>query len=279
MTDNIPHIAVLMTCFNRRNKTIQCLKNLFSQEEMNKMYCIEVFLVDDASADGTPEAVSALFPGVQIIRGNGHLYWNRGMHTAWETAKNKCDFDYYLWLNDDTDIKPNAIIEMLECTAATKNNAIICGAICSRSNQTFTYGGRTANGEEIHPDGKLQFCHTINGNCVLVSKIISDKIGILDPVYPHAIGDYEYGLRALKAGFEIITTKTYIGYCEKNSSLPLWCYSSVPLMRRMKALYSPLGNSHPYYFFVFEKKYYGWLTAVKHFFSIHLRVLIPNLWK
>lgn len=279
MTDNTPHIAVIMTCFNRRAKTIQCLENLFLQEEMNKRYYVKVFMVDDASTDGTSEAVSVLFPDVQIIKGNGHLYWNRGMYTAWKEAKKTYDYDYYLWLNDDTDIKGNAIIEMLECAAITNNNAIICGAVCSRINETFTYGGRKANGEEVHPDGELKDCYTINGNCVLVSKIICDSTGLLDPLYPHAIGDYEYGLRAIKNGFKIVTTRQYIGYCERNAKLPAWCYGNVPLKKRFKALYSPLGNSHPYYFFIFERKYYGWVTAIKHYFTIHLRVLIPALWK
>lgn len=268
-----------MASYNRRSKTLQCLERLFGQDEININYTIEVFLVDDASTDGTSVSVTELYPLVNIIKGNGSLYWNRAMHKAWNEANNNPNFDYCLWLNDDTDIKSNAIAEMITCAVAEGNRAIVCGAICSKVDNSFTYGGRTVDGKEIHPNGELQYCHTINGNCVLVSKLISDRIGILDPIYPHAIGDYEYGLRAIKAGFKIVTTKTYIGYCEKNSSLPLWCYGKVPLNRRLKALYSPLGNSHPYYFFVFEKKYYGWLTAVKHFCTIHLRALIPSLWK
>ena len=276
---NMARIAVIMTCYNRREKTLECLRSLFLQEGLNISYTLEVFLTDDASTDGTAAAVAEAFPTVRILKGNGQLFWNRGMHKAWQEAKNTADFDYYLWLNDDTNIKNNAITELLACTVAKHDGAIVCGAICSKTDLIFTYGGRTVNGKEIHPNGKLQNCYTINGNCVLISKIICDKVGLLDPIYPHAIGDYEYGLRAIKAGFEIVTTKNYIGYCERNASLPLWCHSNIPLNRRLKSLYSPLGNSHPYYFFIFERKYYGWFTAIKHYLSIHLRVLIPTLWK
>lgn len=271
-------IAVLITCHNRKEKTLQCLNNLCGCT-VPENFLLKVFLVDDGSTDGTSDEVRIKFPQVDLISGNGQLYWNRGMHAAWIEAKKNRDFDYFLWLNDDTNLKNSAIVELIEDAAATKDKAIVCGAVCSKKNNTFTYGGRTAEGKEIQPNGYIQNCYTINGNCVLVSKTICDKVGILDPIYPHAIGDYEYGLRAIKAGFTTVTTKAYIGYCEKNSSLPLWCYSKIPLGRRLKALYSPLGNSHPYYFFIFEKKYYGWFTAIKHYFTIHLRVLIPALWK
>lgn len=271
-------IAVLITCYNRRRKTVICLQNLY-QCALPPGHTLSVFLVDDSSTDGTSAAVKEKFQDVNLIQGNGSLYWNRGMHKAWQVAKSTNDFDYYLWLNDDTMLMPYALTEMLDCAEAKDNKAIVCGAICSATTKLFTYGGRTKKGEVILPGNELPYCELINGNCVLVSKTVCDAVGILDPVYPHAIGDHEYGLRALKNGFQSITTRSFIGYCEKNDLLPLWQYSNVPLKRRLKVLYSPLGNSHPYYFFIYERKYYGIPTAVKHFFTIHLRVLIPALWK
>ena len=50
-------IAVLLTVFNRREKTIECLKNLFAQD-IPAEYSIMVYLTDDGCTDGTPEAVS-----------------------------------------------------------------------------------------------------------------------------------------------------------------------------------------------------------------------------
>ncbi|MBN8861166.1 MAG: glycosyltransferase family 2 protein [Sphingobacteriales bacterium] len=278
MHKNPTHIAVLLTCYNRKKKTLSCLDDLFKCI-LPEAYKLSVFLVDDSSTDGTAEAVKQQFPRVQLIYGNGSLYWNRGMHLAWQKAKEKADFDYYLWLNDDTDLMPDALIEMLECAALQQNSAIICGAICSRITHSFSYGGRDADGKEVLPDNDMPECNVINGNCVLVSREICNRVGMLDPVYPHAIGDHEYGLRAAKNGFTSVTTRKFIGYCERNDALPAWCYSKVPLKKRISALYSPLGNSHPYYFFLFERKYYGLPKAVKHYLTIHLRLLLPSLWK
>jgi len=271
-------IAVLLTCFNRKAKTLKCLTNLYKQDGHKEQFSIDVYLVDDASTDGTFEAVHENFPEVNLIRGNGQLFWNRGMYTAWRAALDG-EYDYYMWLNDDTILFNDAILELLSCSKLVIKACLVCGATSSEITNEFTYGGATKEGVSIIPNGEIQRCDIINGNCILVSNAAVKLAGILDPIYLHANGDHDYGLRLLKLGGVIITTRKYIANCERNTYLPKWCYSSTPFLERMKVLYSPLGNSHPVYFFIYEKRHFGFLTAIKHFLSIHLRVLMPSLWK
>ncbi|WP_290503914.1 glycosyltransferase, partial [Akkermansia sp.] len=91
-------LEVLMTCHNRREKTLRSLAALFSalpEAELD----VSVHLVDDGSSDGTGDAVRQAYPSVSVITGDGTLFWNRVMRTAWEDALQK-DADCYLWLND-----------------------------------------------------------------------------------------------------------------------------------------------------------------------------------
>lgn len=270
-------IAVLLTCFNRVNKTLACLENLFTSIPDNAS--LEVYLVDDGSTDGTGQSVRDTFPQVNVIQGSGSLYWNRGMHLAWDTASKHYQYDYYMLLNDDTFLYPKAPEEILTCALAENNNVVVCAAFCSEQTGVFTYGGRTKNDTPILPNGNIQECYSINGNCLLVPKKVYDVIGNLDPIFPHAIGDFDYGQRAMAKGFKLITTKQYLGTCESNKYLPKWCYSHVPLKERFRALYSPLGNSHPKYYYIYTKRHFGIALALKHMITIHLRLLIPNLWK
>lgn len=90
----IKTIAVLLTVHNRREKTLNCLQNLFSQK-VSGGYEIQIYLTNDGCTDTTAEAVEKDFPQVHIIKGNGNLFWNRGMWTAWNAAVKDKKYDYY----------------------------------------------------------------------------------------------------------------------------------------------------------------------------------------
>jgi GT2 family glycosyltransferase len=274
----IPIIAVLMTCHNRKELTLQCLNNLFEQKGVGLSVSINVFLVDDASTDGTAEAITASFPNVNIIQGNGNLYWNRGMHLAWQTAALTKDFDYYLWLNDDTFLFEDALLNLLKIAQMYNNESAICGSTISLITNTISYGGNSKEGKLLIPNGEIQESYSFNGNVVLIPKSVYQIVGILDKRFPHAIGDFEYALRIRKYKLKSFITDIFIGSCEGNEKLPNWCSTLIPFSKRLLSLYSPLGNSHPYYFFIFENRHYGVVTALKHFITIHIRVLLPQLW-
>jgi GT2 family glycosyltransferase len=271
-------IAVLITCHNRKEKTIQCLKALYSQKDLGESYSMEVFLVDDGCTDGTTEAIMLDFPQVTIIQGNGNLFWNRGMHLAWETASNFKDFNYYLWLNDDTFLYEFALLSILDAANKTKDQSAICGSTFSMENQKISYGGNSANDGLLIPNGNLQEAFSFNGNVVLIPKFVFSKVGNLDKSFPHAIGDFDYALRIRRAKLKSFIVGEYVGTCEGSEKLPVWCSPIAPLKKRISSLYSPLGNSHPYYYFIFELRHYGIIVSLKHFMTIHLRLFFPKLW-
>ncbi len=272
-------IAVLLTVHNRREKTLECLSRLFSQV-IPEEYTMDVFLTDDGCTDGTSEAIREQFHSVNIVQGDGNLYWNRGMYVAWEAASKAKDYDYYLWLNDDTHLMAFCVRRLLELSEEYDDRSIIVAAIRSKHEERITYGGHSMTGRGlIIPNGQPQECATMNGNCVLIPRAVYNECGNLDWIYRHAIGDLDYGFRARKLGFKIYTSKEYLGFCEKNTTPPAWVRVEVPLMERIKNLYSPLGYAEPLPFFHYECRNFGYLTAIKHFLYIHIRVLCPWLWK
>lgn len=277
--NNNKNLAVLLTCFNRKIKTLNCLNSLYEANLPTAM-SFDVFLVDDDSTDGTSEAVLRQFPKVSIVKGDGTLFWSRGMHTAWKAAVNHKDYDAYIWLNDDTILFKNALSIMISAVKETNYSSIICGATCSESDKSITYGAYKSKKDGLLvPNGELQECRIINGNFVLVPKIVFDKLGNFDWCFRHAIADFDYGLRAIEAGFKNYLAASFVGFCELNPTLPKWCLKETPLFERFKLLYSPLGYAEPIPFFIYEKRHFGLVTAIKHFISINLRALIPHLWK
>lgn len=269
-------IAVLLTVFNRKAKTLECLQRLYVQLPF-KGYQIDVFVTEDGCTDGTPDAVISQFPQVHIIHGDGNLFWNRGMYTAWKEAAKK-DYDFYLWLNDDTFVYKNLFSTLLKASKIKEDKSIIVGATKSVTLQIITYGGRLANGKLIEPNGTLQEVHHFNGNIVLIPRFVYQILGNLDYYFTHSKGDFDYGLRALKKGIKIYLAGEFLGNCELHESLDKWCNPNIPFKQRWKMLFRPNGMP-PKETFYFEKKHIGVIIALFHFCTIYLRCLFPKLWR
>ena len=268
-------IAVLLTVFNRKDKTLQCLMNLFKQE-IPQGYSLDVYLTNDGCTDGTPEVVKARFPQVKVIDGDGNLFWNRGMWTAWEIASKDRDYDYYLWLNDDTTLYPYALKSLLETSEKKENRAIIVGACQDTATQSkITYGGRIEN-RLVIPNGYDAKVSCFNGNIVLVPQSVFKILGNLDYYYTHSKGDFDYSVRAIKAGVKMYQVGIPLGACDVHPCLDKWCDPKIPFKQRWKMLHKPNGMP-PKETFHLEKQI-NLANATMHFFTVYLRCFFPIIW-
>jgi GT2 family glycosyltransferase len=239
-------LAVLMTCHNRRDKTLACLDELFQQP-----YPIQVYLVDDGSTDDTGAAVQERYPQVKVLLGSGNLFWNGGMSLAFATAM-QSDYDYYLWLNDDTLLYPHAVMTLLETArqlAPEHDRAIIVGSVQDPESGILSYGGvQRASGwhplrfELVPPTHEIQPCLTLNGNCILIPRSVVAAIGNLDPSFIHSTGDLDYGLRNQQQGGSVWLAPGFLGTCEYN---PLrhqaWDEAGLSLRERWRKINQPRG--------------------------------------
>ncbi len=270
-------IAVLLTVHNRKKKTLGCLSNLFLNVS-NSNASVDVFLTDDGSTDGTREAIYQDYPQVRVIIGDGNLYWNRGMHLAWRKALSDGEYDYFLWLNDDTILKNNAIFELLRMSK-NHQNAIIVGSTSEYGNEVrISYGGRKCerNFPLIQPDKEKALpCDTFNGNIVLVPRHVQKKVGILDPYFRHSFGDIEYGLRAKRHGVSSFIAPGVLGTCERDKPVPIFRKKGIPLIKRYKLLYTPLGFN-PQEDFYLNKKYFSLVNSIWWFIKVHINVLFTK---
>lgn len=268
-------IAVLMTCFNRKQTTLDCLEHLVSCKWPTGVE-YDVWLNDDGCTDGTADAVKRAYPRVHIVSGSGYDYWCGGMRRAWKTAiQSDVVYDGYIWLNDDTLLDESAIELLLE-----QPEILTAGAICSRDRTTFTYGGFDGKGSPVGPM-KTEMCNilTFNGNCVWVPRNVFEKIGGLSEFWSHAMGDVDYGRRACEAGFKVLLTRDYVGTCDRNLKLAVWTRPEVSLVERLKNLYSPLSYGTPTELFRYCWVHDGPMIALRNLISQYVRVFFPKLWR
>jgi len=218
----LPSCAVLLVCHNRRELTLRAMRSLAA----NRSFDTEVVLFDDASTDGTAEAVLAEFPATIIERGDGAAFWNGGLYRAWKRAL-ELPADAFLWLNDDVALDADAFARLAESwresSASVPGRQFILVGATRGSDGRLTYGGykRVPNLFALRLDAlpivdKFTQVDTFNGNIVLIPREVVALIGINDPMYFHAFGDIDYGLRATRAGVKVMLLPATMGICEKN---------------------------------------------------------------
>jgi GT2 family glycosyltransferase len=82
-------------------------------------------------------------------------------------------------------------------------------------------------------DEKLRVpCEAIEGDCVLIGREVAQDVGNLAPTFEHAMGDTDYGLRVLRAGFRSFFATGIVGYCSTNSAVETYYDDSLSLRRK-----------------------------------------------
>ena len=276
----MPTIATLITCHNRKEKTLACLEALFNCR-LPPGVRNRVILVDDGSSDGTSESVRQKHPDVQIIKGNGKLFWAGGMRIAYAAALAE-GHDFYLWLNDDTVLYVNALGKALDAVERFSNRCVAVGTTKSKLSDSATYGGfiRASRGFSLRhllvtPGEEPIECDQMNGNMVLIPKLIAKTVGNIDKSFMHGLGDIDYGLRVRKAGFQLMVVPGYVGVCEQNPLATGPTDLNLGLFRRLRLVFSAKAFP-PYPWFVFTSRHAGPLWPL-HWIKPYVDVVLATV--
>lgn len=278
-------IAVLLTCHNRKEKTLACLHSFFSANKPNS-YIFDVYLVDDGSTDGTGDEIKINFPDVHVIDGNGDLFWAGGMRLAWETAIEKDKYHAYLLLNDDVILDVNFIYNLIETEGlALKENGktgIYSASTIDPITKKTTYGALkiktnhvVVRSQLLHPSEEPQKCELTNANILWISKETVNTIGVFDKRYTHGLADYDYSLQAIKNGIPVYLAPHIGGLCIHDHGVN-WKSKNEPLKERIAYLKSPKGLAYKEYLYYVRKHFPLFLPY--SFIALWLKTLFPILW-
>lgn len=97
-----PDISVIIVSFNTRELTLSCLKSVYASRDAGR---IEVVVVDNASTDGSRDAIRKEFPDVELIENTSNL----GFSAASNVGLDKATGTYFLILNSDTELRPDGL--------------------------------------------------------------------------------------------------------------------------------------------------------------------------
>ena len=220
MTD----IAVIIVNWNAREDLRRCLESLYAEPKPQAAY--EVWVVDNASDDGSAGMVAAEFPQVRLVV-NAE---NAGFSKANNQAIARTDSRYAFLLNSDAFIHPGALDRLVAYADAHPQAGIVgpkvlnsdgslqfsCRRFPSLGAGFFrnTYLGRLFPHNKFARDYLMvSFDHAhdtavdwVSGCAMLIRRDLLDKIGALDERFYMYCEDVDLCQRAWESGCEVVYT-------------------------------------------------------------------------
>lgn len=212
-------LSVVIPSFNTRDLTLACLRSL-----AQAMVALdgEVLVVDNASTDGSADAVAGAFPSVRLIRrstnGGFAAACNEGIRAAGGAAM--------LLLNSDTEVQAGCLETLLEYLSAHERTGAVGGRLinpngCTQPSCSTFITLRTLLFEQLFldrlfPRSRLFGGHfltwwpydavrpvdVLSGACVAIRRDCLDAVGLLDEGYFMYCEDVDWCLRAARLGWE-----------------------------------------------------------------------------
>ena len=105
--DALPHVAVIILSWNRKDDTIETIRSLVKCN--TKGFRLEILVVDNGSADDSVEAIRKLkIKNLKLKINKSNLGFAEGNNIGMRDAL-KRGFDYIALLNDDTSVDVNLV--------------------------------------------------------------------------------------------------------------------------------------------------------------------------
>jgi hypothetical protein len=253
-----PLVYIIILNWNGKEDTIACLRSI----ERVKYPNFSVILVDNASSDGTVEYVKDKFPSVKIIANSENLRFAGGNNVGIKYALER-NADYVLLLNNDTEVAPDFLPELVRAAENDKSIGIAGPKIYYYEGNKMIWfaGGKVEfwKGWISHigirePDyGQYDFAREVDyitGCCMLVKREVIEKIGKLDESFFIYGEDADWSLRASRAGYSLVYVPSSIIWHKVSASSG----GNLSWFKNWNKLKSQLRLMARY------AKWYNWLT-------------------
>lgn len=228
MAQGAVRVEIVTPVHNRKALTLGCLRSIAALDRTG--LDVRVVVVDDGSSDGTAEAIAAEHPDVDVVRGDGTLWFTEGTNVGVRRALTRQP-DFVLMINDDQVFDSQCLRVMVETARAYPRSVV--GALLflwdtpDRLFQTAPVWDTWRGGwrhwyhqsSRTVPD-RPWTVDLIVGNCVLVPADAFRECGLMDARHFPNFGDAEFTPRLRKAGWQLVIDPRAHVRCQPNTIPP-----------------------------------------------------------
>ena len=211
MSHSYSKVITVVLNTNRREDTLACLDSLAQSTYPN----LQNIVLDNASTDGSVEAIRARHPSVQIISLQQNLGYAGNNNVGIQAALD-AQADWVFVLNEDTILAPDCISQLVSATENDPTIGIVGPLIYHYDEPTViqSAGGHITPGWDaiqlgINEDDHGQFSQPtdvdyISGCGILVRHEAIQQCGMIDARYFYYWEETEWCIRLHRAGWRVV---------------------------------------------------------------------------
>jgi hypothetical protein len=219
-------LGVCIVARESREELLACLTSLF---EESSGIDVDVVVVDNASQDGTVDAIRLKFPAVRLVQNDENVGFSRAVNQGLKVLDSK----YFLLLNPDSVLLDGAIKNLLSFMNENTAAGICVPKVLNRDG-TLQYQCRRGEARpwdvfcyffglsrrfpsdtrftgyllEHLDNDKIHEVPAVSGSCMMIRRGVVDQIGYLDECYFAYQEDTDYCFQARKAGWKVFYVPT-----------------------------------------------------------------------
>ncbi|MBW3537876.1 glycosyltransferase family 2 protein [Candidatus Parcubacteria bacterium] len=241
-----------------------------------------LIIVDDGSTDGSSSVIKSSFPDVEVLQGDGGLWWSGATNLGIKAAIAK-EADYVLTMNNDVILDSAILRGLVEASAATPK-AIIGAKIYYRDDpsKVWYFGAKLDSdlADIVLIDGEdedfteRQEVDMLTGMGMLIPIKAFSTTGLFDAKnFPQYFGDSDFSLRAKSNGYRLIVDPASKVYADVDSSWVSREMKNLTFGFFTKALFSIRSQFNIIIRYKFYKRYWGkgYLKAFLKFYAVFFR--------
>lgn len=207
-------LSIIIVNWNTRDLLVQCLESVYAHSPNGEF---EVFVVDNASTDGSAQMVRERFPQVQLIENGENIGFARANNQAIQESSGR----HVLLLNPDTEILPGTLQTLTDFMEKHPEAGAIGPMVL---NPDFTLQSscnpmptlwrefwnlmhldrflpQSVYREESWDTAIAHSVEVIQGNCLLIRREALSDVGLLDETYFMFTEEVDLCYRLLQRGW------------------------------------------------------------------------------
>ena len=206
-----PRVFVILVNWNGKAVTLDCLDSLVQVVYKN----FKIIVVDNASNDGSADAIAKAYPEVIVLRQQENLRFAGGNNAGMKYALDH-GAELVCLLNNDTTVDKEFLTQLVARINSDKTIGMVAPKIYyhSEPNRIWFAGGTISmwTGTMSHTGireldkGQHDTSATIDyttGCCILATKEVIERVGMLDESFFIYTEDADWSMRTRRAGYTI----------------------------------------------------------------------------